>query len=189
MLTITDLRLLRGRTLVLEPFTASLTAGQGAWVVGPNGSGKSSLLRALAGLLPPLSGGVARPESFSYIGTAHGHDARLSARDNMRFWAALHNAPLPDVDAVLAQAGLASQAGKLAGALSAGQQQRLALARLTVKRTMLWLLDEPTSALDAAGQAWLAGLLSQHLGDGGMVVCATHAPLPQPALFTWGMAG
>lgn len=188
MLTITNLRLLRGRTIVLDSFSATLASGRGAWVVGPNGAGKSSLLRAVAGLLPILDGKINRPDDFTYIGTLHAHDAHLSARDNLKFWAALYDAPLPDADAVLTAAGLLTVADKPAGDLSAGQQQRLALARLLVRRTSLWLLDEPTSALDATGQAWLAGLFSQHLVDGGMIVCATHAPLQQPVLDTWDLA-
>lgn len=187
MITLENLRLLRGRTVVLDSFSATLGAGRGAWVVGPNGAGKSSLLRACAGLLPTLNGSISMPADFIYIGASQGHDARLSARENLRFWADLHGAPSFDADAVLAQAGLAAQADRAASELSAGQQQRLALARLLVKRSALWLLDEPTSALDAAGQAWLAGLFSQHLVDGGMIICATHAPLAQPVMDTWAL--
>lgn len=187
MLTITDLRLFRGRTVVLDQFAAQLAAGQGAWVTGPNGAGKSSLLRALAGLLPVLSGSIARPDRFIYLGTSHAHDARLTVADNLKFWAALNGAPVPDVNAVLEQAGLAAVAQKMAGDLSAGQQQRLALARLVVKQVDLWLLDEPTSALDSAGQHWLLGLMQQHLAKGGIIVCATHAPLPQLSLHDWAL--
>lgn len=187
MLTISNLRLLRGRTIVLDAFSASLATGQGAWVVGPNGAGKSSLLRAIAGLLTPLAGQIMRPDHLIYLGAAQGHDARLSARDNLCFWSGLQNIPAGNVDAALAKAGLQNLANTPAGHLSAGQQQRLALARLLVRPAQLWLLDEPTSALDAAGQAWLAGLFSQHLVDGGMIICATHAPLDQPVLHTWDL--
>lgn len=188
MLHLTDLRLLRGRTVVLDAFSGLLLPGHGAWVVGPNGAGKSSLLRAIAGLLSPLSGSITRPDNLIYIGTQHGHDAQLTARDNLRFWASLHSAPLPNVDGLLAEAGLAAQADKQAGDLSAGQQQRLALARLLITRSPLWLLDEPTSALDSAGQAWVAGLISQQLVDGGAVLCATHAPLDLPSLDIWTLS-
>jgi heme exporter protein A len=61
--------------------------------------------------------------------------------------------------------------------LSAGQRRRLSIARLLVVRRPVWLLDEPTSALDAAGQDLFAGLMRDHVKDGGIVVAATHTPL------------
>ena len=56
----------------------------------------------------------------------------------------------------------------------------MALARLLVARRPLWLLDEPTAALDTAAQETLAGLMRTHLSEGGLVIAATHAPLPLP---------
>ena len=62
--------------------------------------------------------------------------------------------------------------------LSAGQKRRLALARLLVSRAGLWLLDEPTLGLDAASVARLGELMAAHRAAGGVVVAATHLPLP-----------
>ena len=59
-----------------------------------------------------------------------------------------------------------------------GQKRRAALARLLAVKTRLWLLDEPLTSLDAAGGELVAELLERHLEEGGLVVLATHQPLP-----------
>ena len=51
------------------------------------------------------------------------------------------------------------------------------MARLVAVPRPLWLLDEPTSALDSAGQGLFAGLMTDHLRQGGLIVAATHGPL------------
>ena len=56
----------------------------------------------------------------------------------------------------------------------------MALARLLVARRPLWLLDEPTTALDAASQEVVAATIREHLSGGGLLLAATHAPLPVP---------
>ena len=77
----------------------------------------------------------------------------------------------------LAAVGLDHAADLPAAFLSAGQRRRLSIARLLTVRRPVWLLDEPISALDAAGQRLFAGLMSEHLARGGLIVAATHAPL------------
>jgi heme exporter protein A len=67
-----------------------------------------------------------------------------------------------------------------AGELSAGQKRRLGLARLLVTGRPLWLLDEPTVSLDVASVALFAGVVRQHLADGGAAIIATHVDLSLP---------
>jgi heme exporter protein A len=74
--------------------------------------------------------------------------------------------------------GLDGLADLPAAYLSAGQRRRLALARLVCVRRPVWLLDEPTAALDAASQDKLGELMQRHLAEGGIIVAATHGPLP-----------
>ena len=64
--------------------------------------------------------------------------------------------------------------------LSAGQKRRLALSRLALTTAPLWLLDEPTLGLDAAAIDRFGVLLRDHRARGGMVIAATHVPLPMP---------
>ena len=68
--------------------------------------------------------------------------------------------------------------------LSAGQKRRLAMARLAVGSAPLWLLDEPTLGLDAASVQRFAALLARHRAQGGLVIAATHLPLPLPGAHT-----
>jgi heme exporter protein A len=76
--------------------------------------------------------------------------------------------------------GLSALADLPARMLSAGQKRRLALARLAIRAVPIWLLDEPTLGLDTASVDRFGTLLAAHRGTGGIVVAATHLPLPLP---------
>ena len=78
----------------------------------------------------------------------------------------------------LAALGLERLAELPARMLSAGQKRRLALARLALTDAPLWLLDEPTLGLDTASIGRFGSLLAAHRDRGGLVVAATHIPLP-----------
>jgi heme exporter protein A len=159
----------------------SVPAGSGFMLRGPNGAGKSTLLLTLAGLLDPLEGSIVLEGHDEDLGPAFHHCGhrnairpRLSAIETLEFWCGINgNAALP-VAAALDRVGLARQAKLDAAYLSAGQQRRLALARLLVSARPVWLLDEPTSALDTEGQKLLAGLIEEHLAAGGIAVIASH---------------
>lgn len=184
----------RGGRIILDNIGFRLAAGEALLVTGPNGAGKSSLLRAIAGLLPLARGRIAvTPEGFRLAGLCHyvGHaDAlkpSLTAYENLEFWAALlatgtaGGGTAEKIEAALSRLGLARIADLPSAYLSAGQKRRTALARLLAVHRPLWLLDEPTTALDAASQSVLAGMMAAHLGEGGMIIAATHAPLALPA--------
>jgi heme exporter protein A len=156
-------------------------SGAGLLLRGPNGSGKSTLLLTLAGLLPPLSGRVAlvgRGEddaaALHHCGHRNAVRARLTVVETLDFWADINGRTGLSSPEALARVGLARIGGLDAGYLSAGQQRRLALARLLVSQRPVWLLDEPMAALDAAGHALLETLLTDHLAGGGLAVIATH---------------
>jgi heme exporter protein A len=153
---------------------------------GRNGSGKTSLLRLIAGLLA-ISGGsvilkggdaeLTLPEQAHYLGHRDALKPALSVMENLGFWRDFLGGEAFDPAESLAAVGL-DHAGHLPAAyLSAGQRRRLSLARLIAVRRPVWLLDEPTTALDDAGQSLLTTLMRDHLGRGGLVVAATHAPL------------
>jgi heme exporter protein A len=181
-----DLACIRGGRGVFHNLSFTLGAGTALMVTGPNGAGKSSLLRLIAGLLHPAAGRLALEggdgeltigEQAHYLGHQDALKTALSVQENLAFWVGFLAAADAKVDAALAAVGLDALADLPALYLSAGQRRRLSLARLVAVQRPIWLLDEPTSALDAAAQGMLADLMRAHLGAGGLILAATHAPL------------
>ena len=175
----------RGERLVLRDLSFALAPGEALLLTGPNGSGKSTLLRLLAGLLRPEAGrlwwrdtdALADPAEHATRLILVGHlDAvkpALTAAENLRL-------PGGDIAGALAALDLTRLGELPARMLSAGQKRRLALARLALAPVPLWLLDEPTLGLDAASVARFGTMLGGHRARGGMVIAATHLPLPLP---------
>ena len=98
-------------------------------------------------------------------------------RENLLFWKDISGDRSSPFDAISERVDLADLADIPVRYLSAGQQRRVALARLLVSPRPLWLLDEPTVSLDQSHTELFAGLANEHLADGGMIVAATHLPL------------
>jgi heme exporter protein A len=84
---------------------------------------------------------------------------------------------LARIEDALGAFDLAPLAQRAVRSLSAGQRRRVALARVVATDAAVWLLDEPLNALDADSQLALRTILESHLGDGGLAVAATHAPI------------
>jgi zinc transport system ATP-binding protein len=171
-----------GPVLALERINLTVEPGDFLGIIGPNGSGKTTLLRIMLGLLPPSRGTVRLfghpPESFRQWGrvgyvpqratldpslpvTVHevvatgllpslGVFGRLGALERKR------------IAEVLGQVGMEAHAGARIGALSAGQQQRVLIARALVSKPELLILDEPTGGVDPEAQTSFYALL-QHL--------------------------
>jgi heme exporter protein A len=178
---------IRGGRALFRGLDFTLSNGEALAVVGPNGAGKSSLLRLLAGLLHPADGRVLlectpadQPIGLAahFVGHLDGMKAALSAAENLDFFRAILGGGGISTDAALAALGLGQIVGLPVRMFSAGQKRRLALARLLIASRPLWLLDEPATALDAGGQSAFASLASDHLSGGGLIVAATHTPLP-----------
>jgi heme exporter protein A len=188
LLTIVDLECIRGDNLLFTGLNFELYPKQLLQIEGANGSGKTSLLRILAGLSLPSEGEVRwegvnimqqRPQYFSqmaYLGHALGVKTDLSPLENLKIALALAGLPFNEdtVLHALDTVGLAGREDIPARALSAGQKQRVALARLLICPAKLWIMDEPFTALDVSGIALVRGLLESHLAMGNMAVLTSH---------------
>ena len=173
----------RGERLVLHGVSLAVPPGGALVLVGANGSGKSTLLRVLAGLKRPDAGRVTwrgrdvakDPAPVAYVGHLDAVKPGMTVRETLRF-----AAPGRDAGPGLASMGLEALADVPGRFLSAGQKRRVALARLALAGSAVWLLDEPTLGLDTASVDRLGRMLSVHRAGGGVVVAATHLDLPLP---------
>ncbi len=187
MLEADGLAAFRGERLVFSGLRFSVVGSGALLLTGPNGSGKSTLLRVLAGLGRAEAGRLlwqgedaladrsAHAARIAYVGHRDAVKPGLTVAENLLFWgqrAAVRRA--------LAAADLEPIADLPARMLSAGQTRRLALARLALSAAPIWLLDEPTLGLDVSSVQRFGTLLAEHREGGGVVVAATHLPLPLP---------
>lgn len=173
----------------------SLRAGGCLQIAGGNGSGKTTLLRILCGLHDSYQGDILwrghdraeQAEAFAgdllYFGHRVGVNKILTPLENLR-WAAGLQAQVEERQLLqaLAELGLRGFEDSPCYTLSAGQQQRVSLARLRLSRASLWVLDEPFTTLDVDAVAQLESTLQKHAESGGAVLVTTHHPLKLPSL-------
>lgn len=189
-----DLSCERGERVVFDGVSFQVPGGGVTELRGANGSGKSTLLRMMAGLIAPARGSItwndqaidedrdAHRARVNYIGHLDGVKGMLTVAENLRFWSELTRSDPSGtqtqdrVAVALATFGIAKLADLPARSLSAGQRRRVALARLIVRPSLIWLLDEPATALDTTALAALDHAMAAHLGAGGIVIMATHEP-------------
>ncbi|HEX9780866.1 MAG TPA: ABC transporter ATP-binding protein [bacterium] len=178
----------------LRGVSVSASEGELLAVVGPNGAGKTTLLKIAAGLILPDAGAVrvagappdrTRRAITRMLGIAAGDPPgfydRLTGRENLRFFAALHGlgraAASRRIEETLARLELEAPERRYQE-YSAGTKQRLLVARALLHDPAVLLLDEPTRSLDPAGQLGLRRLLTGRFGaaERRTIVFTTHQP-------------
>jgi len=193
MLRVESLFCERDERVLFSDLTFSLRPGQLMQVLGSNGSGKTTLLRIICGLNDSYEGNIywrgmlvqeqrgAFSASLLYIGHRVGVNRILTPRENLRWSASLHT-PVEErrIDAALARVGLKAYEDIACRNLSAGQNQRVSLARLLISPATLWILDEPFTTLDVYGVRELELLLAEHVAQGGSALVTTHNRLNVP---------
>ena len=187
MLEARELLCERDERTLFSGLSFTLNAGEWVQITGSNGAGKTTLLRLLTGLSRPDAGEVlwqGQPlhqvrdsyhQNLLWIGHQPGIKTRLTALENLHFYH--RDGDTAQCLEALAQAGLAGFEDIPVNQLSAGQQRRVALARLWLTRATLWILDEPFTAIDVNGVDRLTQRMAQHTEQGGIVILTTHRPL------------
>jgi ABC-2 type transport system ATP-binding protein len=153
-----------GETNAVDHLTLEVYAGEIFGFLGHNGAGKTTTVRLLNGVLEPTAGaakvlgldvqteGPAVRARTGVLTETPSLDERLTARDNLSFYADLYNIPRPEVhgrvDSLLTEFELGERADEKVGGYSKGMKQRLALARALLHKPKVLFLDEPTAALD-----------------------------------------
>ncbi|MBL8277694.1 MAG: heme ABC exporter ATP-binding protein CcmA [Pelomonas sp.] len=177
-----------GGRRVVDAVDMQVQAGRIVGFLGPNGSGKTTSLRMLCGLLTPDAGegqvlgldfrrqAAEVKRQVGYMTQKFGLYEDLSIRENLDFVARLFSMPgrRAAVDAALERLGLATRQKQLAGALSGGWKQRLALAACLLHRPRLLLLDEPTAGVDPKARREFWDQIHALAAEGITVLVSTH---------------
>ena len=162
----------RGGGRILDNVSLSIEDGDFVTVIGPNGAGKSTLLKALAGLLVPDSGRVARRPGLAlgYIPQRIAIDASLPMTAERFLRLGRGRAGAGARDTVAEETGIAPLLGRPVQTLSGGEWQRVLLARALLGRPDAIILDEPAQNLDITGQLAFYALLERIHRDRGIAI-------------------
>jgi ABC-2 type transport system ATP-binding protein len=179
-----------GALVAVKDVSLSVTRGEIFGVLGPNGAGKSTTIRMLCGILDPSSGSgtvvgydIATQaerikERIGYMTQRFSLYEDLSVIENLTFYAGIYGVPRTKrrarVDAVLERSGLGGRRKQLAGTLSGGWKQRVALASATIHEPPLLFLDEPTAGVDPVSRREFWEQIHGLASDGTTVLLTTH---------------
>jgi ABC-2 type transport system ATP-binding protein len=174
-----EVRVSRGRKVVLAEVTVPVDPSGVTVVVGGDGAGKSTCLQVLVGLVEPAAGAVHRPakERIGYVPATAGLYTDLTVQENLDFSAdayRLSGRPRGrKTDEIVERIGLGQARRRLGGQLSGGMQRKLAVGMALLHSPELLVLDEPTTGVDPVSRAELWRLISRAAAEGTAVAVAT----------------
>ena len=179
-----------GAVVALDDLSFSVPAGQVVGFLGPNGSGKTTTIRMLCGLLVPTSGDanvvgfdiLTQSEqlrrNIGYMSQRYGLYDELTVYENIRFYASVYGLRGTEreerIRSLMDELGLTSRRGQMAGTLSGGWKQRLALACATAHRPQMLFLDEPTAGVDPAARRRFWQITYDLAKSGTTILVTTH---------------
>jgi ABC-2 type transport system ATP-binding protein len=179
-----------GDLVAVRDVSLEVRRGEIFGVLGPNGAGKSTTIRMLCGILDPSGGSgtvvgydIAREaerikERIGYMTQRFSLYEDLTVFENLRFYAGLYGvaaARRPErIQAVLATTGLSNRRDQIAGTLSGGWKQRVALACATIHEPPLLFLDEPTAGVDPVSRREFWEQIYRLSSQGTTVMVTTH---------------
>lgn len=179
-----------GTVKAVLDFSLDVRPGEVVGLLGPNGAGKTTILRMLAGILTPDTGGVqisgismheSPLEAKRRLGFLSGDTQlyqRLSPKELLQYFGRLYEYPLDKlsarVDALIAEFGIESFASRPCSTLSAGQKQRCNIARAFLHEPDVLILDEPTNALDVVSGRFIVDSIRRKRGHGHSILFSTH---------------
>lgn len=186
-----DISLQLGDALLFENLSFTLKNGEALVINGDNGSGKTSLLNAISGLLPILEGKIDflideqnnapksnEPQSLegyiNFLAHKDGLKPQQTVRENLDFWSGFNSQSGLGTWQAAEKTDIAHLLDLPVAALSRGQKRRAGFARLLTASKPIWLLDEPTAALDAKSCDLIEEIVSEHLGQNGCAIAASH---------------
>jgi len=179
-----------GKLWAVAGVSLSVERGEIFGILGPNGAGKSTLVRMLCGLLDPTEGratvagfDVAREpdrvkRAIGYMTQRFSLYEDLTIEENVRFYAGLYQVPRrarsERIEAIVGELGLGARRRQLAGQLSGGWKQRLALACATVHAPRIVVLDEPTAGVDPVSRREFWEEIHRLSEQGTTLIVTTH---------------
>ena len=190
----------RNDSLLFSPVSFTLDIGEALHLEGANGSGKTTIFRLVTRLLEPSQGNILYcGESIDkcrydylanllFIGHQSALKGMLTVTENLRWLSPATTSTQKITDALQAM-GLQGYGDVHCYQLSAGQQRRVALARLMTTQATLWYLDEPFAALDKQGVDHIESLMQAHLQQGGSILFSSHQDLTKIVALKYRVLG